>query len=265
MEKERCLAIGIAYIGVADYPGGGIPATEFVQITDVHEGSVVFNFAEPAQTMIKVEGTDDPRWIITRKGDVSSVEFAIPSPTVDDMVMFCGGKKVGNKWEEPNVSPTINKTVKMNTEPFDGNYTEYVIVNGSVSARISQAPTKTASELLLVKVSKQIAVTADGTLKTPFTREVKDITVTPVTSVTVNGAPKVGTALAAVPTPTQAVGGYQWLKKTGAESAVEIAGATNQVYVPVAGDVGAKISVKFIAEGSYSGTVTSAESVAVVA
>lgn len=265
MEKERCLAIGMAYIGVANYPGAGIPAADFVQITDVHEGSVVFNFAEPSPTKIMIEGTDSPRWIVNRKGDVDSIEFAIPSPTADDMVMFCGGKKVGNRWEEPNVVPAINKTVKMNTEPYDGAYTEYVIVNGSVSARISQGPTKTASELLLVKITKQIAVTADGTLKTPFTREVKDITVTPVTAVTVSGTPKVGTALAAISTPTQAVGAYQWLKKTGVEAAVEIAGATNQVYVPVAGDVAAKISVKFIAEGSYSGTVTSAESVAVVA
>lgn len=58
----------------------------------------------------------------------------------------------------------------------------------------------TASELLLVKISKQIAVAADGTLKTPFTREVKDVVATPVTAVTINGTPKVGTALSAVPT-----------------------------------------------------------------
>lgn len=265
MKNERCLAIGMAYVGVANYPGGGIPATEFIQITDIHESSVAFNFAEPAQTKIMIEGTDEPRWIVNRKGDVSSIEFAIPSPTVDDMVMFCGGTKVGNKWEEPNVFPVINKTVKMNTEPYNGKYTEYVIVNGSVSARISQGPTKTASELLLVKVSKQIAVTEDGTLKVAFTREVKDVDTTPVTAVAITGTPKVGTPLAAVPTPTMATGGYQWLKKAGSEAAIEIAGATNQVYVPVAGDVGAKISVRFIGEGSYASTVISAEGVAVVA
>lgn len=265
MKNERCLAIGMAYVGVGNYPGAGVPGVELNQITDIFEGSVVFNFAEPAQTKIMIEGTDEPRWIVNRKGDVSSVEFAIPSPTVDDMVMFCGGTKEGNRWEEPNVIPTINKTVKMNTEPYDGTYTEYVIVNGSISARISQGPTKTASELLLVKVTKQIAATADGTLKSPFTREVKAVNATEVTAVTISGAPKVGTALAAVPTPALATGVYQWQKKIGTEPAVEIVGAVNQVYVPVAGDVGAKISVQFIASGSYSGTVTSAESVAVVA
>lgn len=179
MEKKRSLAIGMAYVGVGDYPGAGVPAATFTQIADIHEGSVVFNFAEKAQTKIMIEGTDEPRWIVNRKGDVDSIEFAIPSPTADDMVMFCGGKKVGEKWEEPTISPSISKSVKMNTEPFEGKYTEYVIVNGSVSARISQAPTKTASELLLVKVAKQVAAAADGTLKTSFTREVKEVEIVP--------------------------------------------------------------------------------------
>lgn len=175
MGNERCLAIGMAYVGVGDYPGKGVPATDFVQITDIHEGSVVFNFAESAQTKIMIEGTDEPRWVVNRKGDVDSFEFAIPSPTVDDMVMFCGGTKAGEKWEAPTTALSINKSLKMGTEPFEGKYTEYVIVNGSVSARISQAPTKTASELLLVKVSKQVAAAADGTLKSSFTREVKAV------------------------------------------------------------------------------------------
>lgn len=56
----------------------------FEQITDIHEGSVVFNFAELTPTKIMIEGTDEPRWIVNRKGDVSSIEFAIPSPTVND-------------------------------------------------------------------------------------------------------------------------------------------------------------------------------------
>ncbi len=265
MKNERSLAIGMAFVGVGVYPGTGVPAATFEQITDIHEGSVVFNFAELTPTKIMIEGTDEPRWIVNRKGDVSSIEFAIPSPTVNDMIMFCGGTKTGEKWEEPNIAPSINMSVKMSTEPFEGKYTEYVIVNGSVSARISQAPTKTASELLLVKISKQIAVAADGTLKTPFTREVKDVVATPVTAVTINGTPKVGTALSAVPTPTQATGTYQWMKKTGSETPVDIAGATNQVYIPTSGDTGAKILVKFIASGSYSGTVTSTESAVVVA
>ena len=264
-DSKRSLEIGVAYLGYATYPGTGVPATSYTEIEDIFKGSVVFNFSDANQIKIEIEKTPDPRWILNQKGDADSIEFAIPSPSVDDMVAFCGGKKVGEKWEQPNEIPNINMSIKISTQPYEGKYVEYVIVNGSVFGKISQAPGKEQSELLLVKVTKQTAATSDGTLKTPFTREVKKITTIPVTAVAISGTPKVGTPLTALPTPNQAAGTYQWMKKTGSETSVEISSATNQVYIPSAGDVGAKLSVRFTAEGSYTGTVTSADSIAVVA
>lgn len=178
-QNDRSLAIGVSYVGFGAYLGAGVPAATYTQIKDVSEGSVVFNFNEPTQTNINIEGTDDPRWVVNRKGDPDSIELAIPSPSVEDMVMFCGGENNNGVWEAPTSIPTINMSMKMITEPYDSKYTEYVIVNGSVVARLSQAPGKEQSELLLVKITRQLAVDATGTLKTPFTRAVKDVPTEP--------------------------------------------------------------------------------------
>lgn len=174
-QNERNLAIGVSYVGFAPYKGDGVPGTQFTRISDVFAGSVAFNFNEPTQTNIDIEGQDDPRWIVNRKGDPDSIELAIPSPSVEDMVMFCGGTDNNGVWEAPTSIPVINMTMKMLTEPYDGKYTEHIIVNGSITARLSQAPGKEQSELLLIKITKQIAIDAAGAIKTPFTREVKDV------------------------------------------------------------------------------------------
>ena len=176
MANERSLAIGVAYVGYGAYPGNGVPASSFTQITEVHKGTVAFNFADPNQVKIEVEGRDDPWKIVNRKGDADSIEFAIPSPTAAELAAFCGGKATGDKWEAPDVMPQVNMTLKINTEPYEGKYVEYVVVNGSVSAKLSQAPGAEQTDLLLVKVSRQSALTTAGEFKPSFTREVKAVT-----------------------------------------------------------------------------------------
>nr|DAJ17276.1 MAG TPA: hypothetical protein [Siphoviridae sp. ct8TV20] len=172
---KRSLAIGIAYLGYGAYPGTGVPATAFTEVEDIFKGSVVFNFSDANQVKIETEKASEPRWVKNIKGDADSIEFAIPSPNADDLVAFCGGTKTGNKWEAPNDIPDINMSLKINTEPFEGKYTEYVVVNGSVFGKLSQAPGKEQSDLLLVKVVRQQAIAEDGTLKPSFTREVKEV------------------------------------------------------------------------------------------
>ena len=113
--------------------------------------------------------------IINRKGDADSIEFSIPSPTTDELVTFCGGTKNGDKWEAPNSVETINKAFCIATQPYEGKYVEYTIVNGAVSAKISQAPGSEQTDLLLVKVTRQSAIAADGSLKPSFIREVKTV------------------------------------------------------------------------------------------
>lgn len=172
---ERSIAIGVAYVGYGEV-GDGVPATTYTQLKDIFKGSVAFNFADANQVKIEVEGREDPLAIINRKGDADSIEFAIPSPTAAELAAFCGGTATGDKWEAPTAIPSINKSFKINTENYDGKYTEYVIVNGSVSAKLSQAPGAEQTDLLLVKVSRMSAVTSEGEMKPSFIREVKTVT-----------------------------------------------------------------------------------------
>ena len=165
--SERSIAIGVASIGYGEATNGVVPSS-FTQLRDIFKGSVAFNF--------EVEGREDPLAIINRKGDADSIEFSIPSPTTEELVAFCGGSKNGEKWEAPNSFETINKAFCIATQPYEGKYVEYTIVNGAVSAKISQAPGSEQTDLLLVKVTRQSAIAADGSMKPSFIREVKTVT-----------------------------------------------------------------------------------------
>ena len=173
--SERSIAIGVASIGYGEATNGVVPSS-FTQLRDIFKGSVAFNFADANQVKIEVEGREDPLAIINRKGDADSIEVSIPSPTTEELVAFCGGSKNGEKWEAPNSFETINKAFCIATQPYEGKYVEYTIVNGAVSAKISQAPGSEQTDLLLVKVTRQSAIAADGSMKPSFIREVKTVT-----------------------------------------------------------------------------------------
>lgn len=170
--NERSLALDIDYLGVAE-PGDGVPGTEFTQYPEID--SVTFNFSEPKEISFTAMGREDPWAVVSKKGDPSSIEFAIPSPKAEEMLTFCGGKITGTKWEAPSSTPTIIKTIKLQTSPYEGKYTEYVFVKTSIAARISQAPGKEETDLLLVKATILSAVSAAGVRSAPYTRDVKDV------------------------------------------------------------------------------------------
>ncbi|MEG1544936.1 MAG: hypothetical protein RR382_10505, partial [Tannerellaceae bacterium] len=88
--NERSLAVDIAYVGLGT-PGNGVPSTNYKRFPIIHESSVVFNFNEATMKAFKAMGSTDPWAILYRKGDPDSVEFAIPSPTAEEMQFFCGG------------------------------------------------------------------------------------------------------------------------------------------------------------------------------
>ena len=91
---ERSLALDVAYLGVAE-PGDGVAGTEFTQCVDVD--TVTFNFSDAKELSFTSMGYEDPWAVVSRKGDPSSIEFTIPSPTSDEMKMFCGGTVSGDK------------------------------------------------------------------------------------------------------------------------------------------------------------------------
>lgn len=156
---ERSLALDVAYLGVAE-PGDGVAGTEFTQCVDVD--TVTFNFSDAKELSFTSMGHEDPWAVVSRKGDPSSIEFTIPSPTSDEMKMFCGGTVSGDKWEAPLSTPSILKTIRLQSLPYQGKFTEYVFVKCSVFGKISQAPDKENCDLLLVKATIMTPVSAAG-------------------------------------------------------------------------------------------------------
>lgn len=261
---ERSLAVDVAYVGLGD-PGDGVPASVCKQFPIIHTASVVFNFNEATIKEFKAMGIDNPWAVLSRKGEADSIEFAIPSPTAEEMQFFCGGTiDAEGKWSEPISLVTKRKTLKLCTRPYQGKYTEYVIVNGNVAGRLSQAPSEEDTDLLLVKVTKQAVFDSNGKQHTAFTRHVRPIETTKVESVTIKGTPKVGIQLTAETNPAEATGTYQWFRKKD-EEAKPIPNVDSAGYTPTSEDIGYTISVKFTGTDSYSDEVESSETTAVVA
>lgn len=173
MVSERSLALDIDYLGVAE-PGDGVAGSDFTQYPEIE--SVTFNFSEPKEISFTALGREDPWVVVSKKGDPSSIEFTIPSPKATEMKDFCGGTVSGDKWEAPTSTPTILKTIKMQSSPYNGKYTEYVLAKTSVSGRLSQAPGKEASDLLLVKATILTPISKAGNRSAPYSREVKAVT-----------------------------------------------------------------------------------------
>lgn len=269
--KDRILAIGIAYIGVGDYGFDGAMASALKRQNRVANDTVQFEFKEKTATQFFEEYSDDPYHTMFLKKDADGIQFAIPSPTVEERVMYMGGVITGDgKWAEPTAVPTINKSFVIRSKPFNGIQRQYEFVNCSVSAYTSQAPGKEKEEWLLVKATKQAVKDGEGKKKSGYfvsdIPQVDDLDeVKEVSAIDITGIPKVGEVLRTTIAPVDATGAYQWMKKTGSGAASNITGATSTTYIPVAGDVGAKILVKFTASGEYSGEVVSAETIAVAA
>lgn len=175
--NKKVVAVGISKMSIGN-PGDGVPApeAELVQLPQPLESSVAFNMAEPSDTPIRVEGQKDPWHVISRITDADSVEFSIPTPTNAVLEMLAGGThdtaSGRDVWKAPTSIPDINKTLVIDTEPYNGQFVRYTFVNTKILARLGQAPGAEQSELLIVRANKQAAVTSDGTVNPSFTREI---------------------------------------------------------------------------------------------
>jgi len=171
-------AIGIDKIEYGTY-GDGVPPTSWTELTDVIvEDSVILNFPEPSETVLKSETSKHPFHTIREQSDTpDSIEFQLYAPAAATLELLMGGTATGDKWEEPTEIPEINKSWKITTKTnADSKYVEYTIVNGSVFARFSTAPGKRVNEIVLVKINKEAAITSGGTENTAFIREIKTAT-----------------------------------------------------------------------------------------
>lgn len=174
----RPIAMGVGAIRMG-VPGDGVPGADLKELPLPTKGSVAFNFADPKEVKIETEGTPDPLFVEFVKDTTDYIEFSIPSPTNALIQELCGGVHekgadgaAKDIWKEGTEVPSIDRTFQCETLPKKGHKVIYTIVNGKVMAKISQAPGSEQTELLLVRVYKQAAISAAGVKGYAFSREV---------------------------------------------------------------------------------------------
>ena len=176
--EVRPIAMGVGKIKFGTV-GDGVPGADLKDFPLPTKGSVAFNFADPKEVKIEVEGSEEPLYVELVKDTTDYVEFSIPTPSNEVLKELAGGEvdTTGGKniWKKPINTPSISKTFQCETLPKDGKNVVYTIVNGKIASKISQAPGSEQAELLLVRVYMQSAITAEGKRQTAFMREVVSI------------------------------------------------------------------------------------------
>lgn len=175
---KRPIAMGVGAIRIAE-AGDGIPGAEFTVLPLPYKGSVAFNFQDPKEVKIETEGSDEPLYIEFVKDGSDYIEFSIPTPSNETIKLLMGGtidtgteEATKDVWKEAASIPSISKTFQCETLPKAGKKVIYTIVNGKIAAKLSQAPGAEQAELLLVRVYKQAAISAEGVKGYAFSREV---------------------------------------------------------------------------------------------
>lgn len=171
---SRPIAMGTKAIRHYDV-GDGVPGTTNAKtMPNPSENAVAFNFADPEEVRIPIEGSDDPLFSFFKKGSTDYVEVSYPTPSNETINEVMGGTydPEDDEWQEAVNLPSINKTVEIESMPINGKKVIYTIVNARIVAKLSQAPTKDNVELLMVRYYKQAAITAAGVQGYAFSRKV---------------------------------------------------------------------------------------------
>jgi hypothetical protein len=140
----------------------------------------------------------------------------------------------------------------------------YTNINGATSNQYT---------LISGDLGKYIKVVATGTgsysgvVTSTSTSQVTTIPLTPITAIgNISGLTQVNSQLTAgALTPSNATVSYQWqISNTAGGTYIDISGATSNTYTPVIGDLGKYIKIVATGTGSYTGTVASNATSAIV-
>lgn len=174
----RPIAMGVGAIRMG-VTGDGVPGKDLKELPLPTKGSVAFNFSDPKEVKVETEGSPDPLFVEFVKDTTDYIEFSIPTPTNALIKDLCGGEiDTGTEedpkdiWKEGTEVASIDRTFQCETLPKKGHKVVYTIVNGKVMAKISQAPGAEQPELLLIRIYKQAAISAEGVKGYAFSREV---------------------------------------------------------------------------------------------
>ena len=175
MATVRPVAMGIASWRMGA-TGDGVAGASLTEMPNPTRGAVTFNFADPKEVRIDIEGSQQPFFSKFVKDTTDYVELSIPSPDNATIVRAMGGTidTAGDKdvWSESVGVPDISQTVQFETEVNNKTKVIYTIVNARIVGKLSQAPTAEQPELLMIRCYKQAAISAAGVEGTAFKREV---------------------------------------------------------------------------------------------
>lgn len=89
--EVRPIAMGVGGIKFGTV-GDGVPGADLKDYPLPTKGSVAFNFADPKEVKIEVEGSEEPFYVELVKDTTDYVEFSIPTPSNEVLKELAGGE-----------------------------------------------------------------------------------------------------------------------------------------------------------------------------
>lgn len=145
---------------------GTLPAAGWVKFTDIEDGSVTFNVPEATLTKVRVEDKDGVWAIVGEEGDGASItgKSLNLDPKIADL-LFKGdaASAATTKFEAPiNSANVVNLAVRVTSRPRLGFKMVFVILNGSIVARIENPLTKTGADFLSLGFTAEATAVSDA-------------------------------------------------------------------------------------------------------
>jgi len=145
---------------------GTLPAAGWVKFTDIEDGSVSFNVPEATLTKVRVEDKDGVWAIVGEEGDGASItgKSLNMDPKIADL-LFKGiaNSSATTKFEAPiNSANVVNLAVRVTSRPRLGHKMVFVILNGSIVARIENPLTKTGADFLSLGFTAEATALSDA-------------------------------------------------------------------------------------------------------
>lgn len=159
--EVRPIAMGVGGIKFGTV-GDGVPGADLKDYPLPTKGSVAFNFADPKEVKIEVEGSEEPFYVELVKDTTDYVEFSIPTPSNEVLKELAGGevdtKEGKNIWKKPLSTPSISKTFQCETLPKDGKKVVYPSLMVRLPLRFHRPPDQNRQSCcLFVSTYKQLS------------------------------------------------------------------------------------------------------------
>ncbi len=153
---------------------GSLPTTGWIKGENIEMGSATLNIPEKTLTKVKVEDKAGIFAVVGEEGDGASVtaKFLNLDPKMADL-LFKGdaASAATTKFEAPvDGTAAVNLAVRVTSKPWNGFKMVFVILNGSVIARMENALTKDGADFLALgfTAEAQAVTDADGDALAPW-------------------------------------------------------------------------------------------------